>query len=674
VPSVHPDLEREQAYIVSAYEALAAMQGRTAVVLEAALDDARRGDTNADAAAMHLGRRLSQLDVGGLALCFGRIDEDADETFYVGRRHVETPRGDPIVVDWRAPVSVPFYRATVQDPFGLKRRRRFSVEGHHLLDILDEVFDDPDSMLSGIAGGIADPLLAELERARTGEMRDIVATIQAEQDVVVRAGLDVCLVVQGGPGTGKTAVGLHRAAYLMYEHREQLTESRVLVIGPNPVFLRYISQVLPSLGETSVVQTTVPGLRGASFPVRAVEPAEVAALKGDARMATVIERACADRIRPPTDEVVVATRWGPVRLAPDAMSESLDAARSLGRSWQLDRDAFRLSVLGLLLEGLERVRPDVLATREQLAEDLRQDRAASGALDRMWPTLSAPAVVRQLLTSRAALARAADGVLDSEEQARLRRPAVSSAASEPWTAADIPLIDEAEALIAGPPRRYGHIVVDEAQDLSAMALRVLARRAGPRPSMTILGDLAQATTAWSQASWDDALGHLGLPPNAQVAELEVGYRVPGPILEMANRLLPEAAPQVRPSRSVRAHGAAPVLVPVEREELAASVEAELAALTGDWVSVAVIAPEALLPELEAVVAAAGEQIGDAGHVALLDPLGAKGLEFDAVVVVEPALIHQDVNGARLLYVAMTRAVQHLSLVHALALPAVLSRV
>ena len=234
VPSVHPDLEREQAYIVSAYEALAAMQGRTAVVLEAALDDARRGDTNADAAAMHLGRRLSQLDVGGLALCFGRIDEEAEETFYVGRRHVETPRGDPIVVDWRAPVSVPFYRATVQDPFGLKRRRRFSIEGHHLLDILDEVFDDPDSMLSGIAGGIADPLLAELERARTGEMRDIVATIQAEQDVVVRAGLDVCLVVQGGPGTGKTAVGLHRAAYLMYEHREQLTESRVLVDRPEP--------------------------------------------------------------------------------------------------------------------------------------------------------------------------------------------------------------------------------------------------------------------------------------------------------------------------------------------------------------------------------------------------------------------------------------------------------
>jgi DNA helicase IV len=272
------------------------------------------------------------------------------------------------------------------------------------------------------------------------------------------------------------------------------------------------------------------------------------------------------------------------------------------------------------------------------------------------------------------LSRAAEGILTPDEQARLRRPSVGSAASEPWTAADVPLIDEAEALIAGPPRRYGHIVVDEAQDLSAMALRVLARRAGARPSMTILGDLAQATTAWSQPSWEVALAHLGQPANAQVAELEIGYRVPGPILEMANRLLPEAAPQVRPSRSVRAHGAAPVLVPVEREDLATSVEAELAALTGDWVSVAVIAPEALLAELEAVVKGAAERLGEHGHVALLEPLGAKGLEFDAVVVVEPALIYGDVNGARLLYVAMTRAVQHLSLVHSLALPAVLTAV
>ncbi len=436
------------------------------------------------------------------------------------------------------------------------------------------------------------------------------------------------------------------------------------MIGPNPVFLRYISQVLPSLGETSVVQTTVPGLRGASFPVRAQEPTAVAAIKGDARMAVVLRNACQGRIRRPTDEIVLSTRWGPVRLSPDAVGDALDAALALGRSWQLDRDAFRGAVLALILEGLDRVRPDVLATREQISEDLRNDRTASGAIDRVWPAISAPAVVRGLLSSRAGLARAADGVLDAEEQHLLLRKAVGSVANEPWTMADIPLIDEAEALITGPPRRYGHIVVDEAQDLSAMALRVLARRAGPRPSMTILGDLAQATTPWSQPSWEDALRHLGLPPNAQVAELEIGYRVPGPILEMANRLLPEAAPQVRPSRSVRAHGSPPTLVRVARDELVATVESEVAALMGDWVSVAVIGPEALLPELAAVLST-----GDG--VSLLDPLGAKGLEFDAVIVVEPAAIYAEVNGARLLYVAMTRAVQELSLVHSEPLPPVL---
>ena len=389
----------------------------------------------------------------------------------------------------------------------------------------------------------------------------------------------------------------------MYEHREELTDSRVLVIGPNPVFLRYISQVLPSLGETSVVQTTVPGLRGASFPVRAVEPAGVAKVKGDARMADVVQNACRARLRRPTDDIVVATRWGPVRLTPDVLGAAMDDALALGRAWQLDRDAFRGSLIGLLIEGLERIRPDVLATREQLAEDVRNDRSASSAIDRIWPAISAPTIVRQILTSRATLARAADGILEPDEQRLILRKSSGSVTHEPWTSADIPLIDEAEAFIAGLPRKYGHIVVDEAQDLSAMALRVLARRAGPRPSMTILGDLAQATTAWSQPSWEDALGHLGLPPNAQVAELEIGYRVPGPILEMANRLLPIAAPNVRPSRSVRAHGTPPALVRVAADELLASVEAELTALMGDWVSVAVIGPEALLPALGDVLPA-----------------------------------------------------------------------
>ena len=471
--------------------------------------------------------------------------------------------------------------------------------------------------------------------------------------------------MQGGPGTGKTAVGLHRAAFLLYEHREAARrDSRVLVIGPNPVFLRYISQVLPSLGETSVVQTTVPGCAERRSRCGPSSPPRSPRVKGDARLADVVQNACRARLRRPTDDIVVATRWGPVRLAPDALGAAMDDALALGHAWQLDRDAFRASLIGLLIERLERVRPDVLATREQLAEDLRNDRGASSAIDRIWPAISAPTIVRQILTSRATLARAADGILDPEEQRLILRKSSGSVTHEPWTSADIPLIDEADAFIAGLPRKYGHIVVDEAQDLSAMALRVLARRAGPRPSMTILGDLAQATTAWSQPSWEDALAHLGLPPNAQVAELEIGYRVPGPILEMANRLLPIAAPNVRPSRSVRAHGTPPALVRVGADELLASVGAELTALMGDWVSVAVIGPGALLPSL-------GDVVPLSEGVSLLDPLGAKGLEFDAVIVVEPAAIFAEVNGARLLYVAMTHAVQELSLVHSEPLPAVL---
>ena len=386
----------------------------------------------------------------------------------------------------------------MQDPFGLERRRRFSVEGHHLLDILDEVFDDPDSMLSGMAGGIADPLLAELERARTGEMRDIVATIQAEQDVVVRAGLDVCLVVQGGPGTGKTAVGLHRAAYLHV--RAPRAAHRVASARDRP------EPRLPALhlAGLAVARRDVGGAdhragaaRRVASPCARPSRRLSARVKGDARMADVMpQRVPAAAIGRPPRRSCCATRWGPVRLSPGRVSSALDGALALApvvaaRSRRVPR-----AVLALMLDGLERVRPDVLGhADEQIAEDLRSDRTASGALDRIWPTISAPAVVRRSSAAAPASLVAADGMLDADEQGLLQRKAVGSAANEPWTTAGHPAHRRGEGLIAGPPRRYGHIVVDEAQDLSAMALRVLARRAGPRPSMTILGDLAQATTA-----------------------------------------------------------------------------------------------------------------------------------------------------------------------------------
>src|SRR4051812_10059147 len=280
--SEHPELVAEQAYLDRAYEQLAAMRARTEAAV--AIEESAAQAVDSAIAQAHLRHRLRSLDVDLPGLSFGRLDDEDGDTWYVGRRHVEDERGDPVVVDWRAAVSTPFYRATASDPMELVRRRRFLMTGHAVDDLFDEEFDDPDSVHAARHGGIPDPLLAELERSRSGSMRDIVATIQAEQDVVIRAPLESCLVVQGGPGTGKTAVGLHRAAFLLYEHRRLLDEEGVLVIGPNPVFLRYISQVLPSLGETAVRQSTVERLLGSR--VRAFDPPEVAALKGDARMAT----------------------------------------------------------------------------------------------------------------------------------------------------------------------------------------------------------------------------------------------------------------------------------------------------------------------------------------------------------------------------------------------------
>src|SRR5579884_3185165 len=302
------DTERaaEQDYLDAAYRCLAEMAGRTG---DAAADAAERapGDWDASVAHAHLTRRLASLGADAGPLCFGRIDEESASRWYIGRRHVESAGGEPVVVDWRAPVAVPFYRATFRDPLGLARRRRFILDDRRLVDLLDEDFDDPASSGRTSAAGLPDPLLAELGRARTGTMRDIVATIAAEQDLVIRAPLDTPLIVQGGPGTGKTAVGLHRAAFLLYEHRTALERQGVLVLGPNRIFLSYISEVLPSLGETAVVQTTLPGLVP-QWAVRGTEPAEVAELKGDARMAAVLQGTAEAPIDQAGAELAVSTR------------------------------------------------------------------------------------------------------------------------------------------------------------------------------------------------------------------------------------------------------------------------------------------------------------------------------------------------------------------------------
>jgi DNA helicase IV len=652
----HPDLDAEQSYIDDAYRCLAAMRDRTSRVAD--LADSAAQEVDSAIAQAHLRHRLTSLDTDMDGLSFGRLDEEAGDTWYVGRRHVEDARGDPVVVDWRADVAIPFYRATPVDALGLSRRRRFLMTGKRLDDLYDEVFDDPDSVDAARHGGIPDPLLVELERERTGEMRDIVATIAAEQDEVIRAPLESCLVVQGGPGTGKTAVGLHRAAFLLYEHRRQLDVEGVLVIGPNPIFLRYIGQVLPSLGETATRQTTLERLlAGTAYRATGVDDDHAAAVKGDARMARVVARAVAGARRPPEEDLAVATAWGGITVTAAALGAALHDVAARGVPHNVGRTAFRRQAARLVRTQLVRRRGDEAVPAEGLDADLRRIRAWNRALDRAWPALTAPGVVRRLLTNRAALAEAADGLLGPDERAAILRRPARKVSDEPWTVADLAVLDEAEAAIAGPPRSYGHIVVDEAQDLSAMGLRALARRS-PAASMTVLGDLAQATAPGAQESWDEAIAHLGGPATATRADLDLGYRVPASIMDMANRLLAEAAPGVTPCRSVRAGGRPPVFVAAD--DVGGEVRRAVAELTAEFGTVAVVVPDALRAEVAGLPDA----------VPALRPPEAKGLEFDAVVVVEPeAIAGGTARGLRLLYVALTRAVQELVVVHARPLPA-----
>jgi DNA helicase IV len=660
---VHPDLVPEQAYLDRAHDALEQMRARVSTLV-AALHEGASSDFNIAAAQHRLRVYRAALEPGDGALCFGRIDAEDGDRWYIGRRHVEDADGEPVVVDWRAGVSVPFYRATYRDPQGLHLRRRFTVDGHTLTGIFDEDFTDPDG--AHRASGVADPLLAELDRSRTGTMRDIVGTIQAEQDVVIRAPLDEMLLVQGGPGTGKTAVGLHRAALLLYDHRETLERDGVLVVGPNRRFLRYIAQVLPSLGEVAVVQTTVPGL--GSVDVASEDNERVAELKGDPRLAEVIHRAAWGRVTPPTEDLVARTGWGTVRLPAGEVAGLVELCVAEERTVGAGRARFVAELYRAAHRQLLDRRSEGMQVSDAVAQEVRASAELRRALDRVWPATTGAALVRRLLTSRGFLQSAADGLLARDEQRALLRRVAAKGRPEPWTAADVPLVDEAEAVLGERPRRYGHLVVDEAQDLSAMALRMLARRCGRFPSLTVLGDLAQATAPAAQPSWEALARHLGAAEPVPVRTLTIGYRVPGQILDEANRLLPLTGTAVPASTSVRVTSRPLAYHHVEGDlvERAGEVARELGER---HLSVAVIVPDGD-PDLAARLATAtAAQPDDEATVTVLVAPEAKGLEFDAVVVVEPArLAERGERGVRLLYVALTRAVQEVAVVHALPLP------
>jgi DNA helicase IV len=667
-----PDAEvaAEQAYLDGALQALSAMRERAQRLLD---DLIAAGNPDLDYVAA-LSHRVSLLADSPRPLLFGRIEEDAGTSWHIGRRHVEDAGSDPVVIDWRAPVAVPFYRARAKDSMGLTSRRQIMVDRASVVAVADDLFGGPgdDGETTRLRGG--DALLAELERARTGEMLDIVATIQAEQDEIIRAPLEQLLTVQGGPGTGKTAVGLHRAAFLLYNY-PSLSRDGVLVLGPSRAFLRYIAQVLPSLGEEAVVQTTIADI-APKAKVRVEEPMEVRHLKGDIRMAEVLHRALHGRRQPLQDDVTLRVRFARGRLERDTVNDLVDSIASRPAPYKAGRLALRARLVSEA-RRVFRSSARLGADEPWFEKELTASEDFSSLLDSLWPSVSPTALVRDLLSSRVQLERSARGLFEAEEWPLLLRTRTATVSSTAWSVDDLALLDEAAFLTGGRTRSYGHVVVDEAQDLTPMQFRMIARRA-PSGSVTILGDLAQATGPWTYADWAEVRELL--PPTAPPHhdELTLGYRAPGRVLDYASRLLPVAAPAVTPTSSIRPGRTDPTILRVEEGELMLSAMTEARALSKDHSLIAVIVPEDMA-EAMAKLARHQDDVGilerDAmtRQVTLVPVTSAKGLEFDAVVVVEPAAIAgADQRGLRLLYVALTRPIQHLSVVHALPLPRALT--
>jgi len=595
-------------------------------------------------------------------------DGVAGHSFHIGRRHVHAPDGSPAVIDWRAPVSRPFYRASAADPMNLELRRRFGFSGGELTAYEDELFTT-DRSAQRKEHQPSQILIDEIERPRSGPMRDIVATIQPDQDDIVRADAGQTVCVQGAPGTGKTAVGLHRVAYLLYAHREQVRRRGVVMIGPNQAFLSYIRNVLPALGEIDVTQTTV-GELVESVPVRGSDAEAAAVIKGDARLAEVLRRALWSSVRRPAEAVVLARgarRW---RVAAWELEELVHELRHRGVRYGAARELLEHRIAHVVLTQMEAAGE---ACDDRTHEAVRRSRPVRAAVEAIWPKVDPVRLVFGLLSSADSLAEAADGLLTPDEQAAIVwSPAPRAPGSARWSPADAVLIDEARDLITRTPS-LAHVVVDEAQDLSPMECRALGRRCSTGAA-TVLGDLAQGTTPWAASSWTSLLSNLG-KPDTDVRELSVGYRVPRQILDYASSLLAVIAPELRPASSLRADPGALDVVRVPSAALGREVAAAAAQACARPGSVAVIAADPQVRVLASALEAAGLEHGAPGsdaRLTLVPVTLAKGLEFDHVIVVEPAWIARaESRGLQRLYVALTRAVSRLTVVYAEPLPAAL---
>jgi DNA helicase IV len=739
---------QEQAYVDMLYRLLDQARERTGDALTQTLGSGGAGGTfqarlERDLTASEQSRRLAQLNAVERGLVFGRTDgrepgnpgstETEPVTLYIGRIGLRDDEHEPRLIDWRAPAAHPFYAATPKDPSGLIRRRHIYTAGRTVTGVDDEVFDldqlsEPDRRsLSGEA-----MLIASITAGRTGRMTDVVATIQAEQDRVIRATLQGVLVVQGGPGTGKTVAALHRAAYLLYTHRRILERRGVLVIGPNATFLRYISQVLPSLGETDVVLTSMAEL----FPGVSAAPDDAPAaaeIKGDLKMAGVLRRAVRDRQQVPPGDLEVTADDVRMTVPRDTVLRARDRARGLRKPHNVARKLFITELLGALARAeaatLGRpLDPDDLAYARARLWDEPPVRAA---LDGLWPFLTPQGLVAGLLAEEGALRSAAPD-LSSAERAVVLRPDAPDA----WTVADVPLLDEAAQLLgsddsaakrqrraaererraeeryarevleitgvaetgfvdastladwnrdpgqelttaerawADPSWAYGHVIVDEAQELSAMAWRMVMRRI-PTRSLTVVGDVAQRGSTAGARSWAQMLDPY-VKDRWHEELLTVNYRTPAEIMAVAADVLASVAPDEQPPESVREEGVPPRAV--RGLPLVPQVVEEERAEMGDAGRLAVIAPTARVAELTRALPAAVP--GDRPEVldspvALLSVGQAKGLEFDRVVLVDPAgILAQSPAGGHDLYVALTRATHRLTVVYDGDLPAALDR-
>ncbi|MCX5198686.1 AAA family ATPase [Streptomyces sp. NBC_00249] len=670
-------LGRERAHLSASRSALRAMREDVealdirdvtanwvnAIVLQAQIDDRIKALADLSHTPLFFGR-LDYLHAPGAELAEGAEGEQ----FYIGRRHVHDADGDPMVIDWRAPVSQPFYRASKKDPQDVALRRRFGYTAGELTAYEDEHLSDPAETTA-----VSKLLQQEIERPRVGPMRDIVATIQPEQDEIVRSGLSGSVCVQGGPGTGKTAVGLHRVAYLLYAHRERLARTGTLVIGPNRSFLHYIEQVLPALGELEVKQATVDDLVARDgLEVRGADPAATAVVKGDARMAEVLRRALVSHVSEPAEPLMVvrgSRRW---RVPTHELSEIVTELRTRDIRYGAAREALPRRIAHTVLVRMEHAGE---APDDRVQDAVARNAAVKAAVKQIWPQVEPAKLVLRLLSDAAFLAEHADGILSADEQKLLlwEKPFRTVKAAK-WSPADLVLIDEATDLVERT-HSLGHVVLDEAQDLSPMQYRAVGRRC-TTGSATVLGDLAQGTTPWATRSWNEALTHLG-KPDAAVEELTAGFRVPREVIAYASRLLPEISPGLAAVSSVRETPGS-LTITHTQDLTPAVISACEAALTHEG-SVGLIAADARVPELaEALLAAGlpylapGEETTAESRLTLVPASLAKGLEYDYVVLSEPAAIvsgePDERTGLRRLYVCLTRAVSGLTALHTAPLP------